>query len=394
MSTPSCFPRKVQACRKARQSEKNPYGLSLEDADGTCRHAHFFQPVRDPLQHTSVLRKTLSCFTASVHTLPPCVIRRASRGRRVSGKRGKEARQLLQHNRNQDVEACRAEKQEALGSSQRNKSGGQELLQDASASDAITTTPFQNGWQSHEKRRAGSRDLSEVNEKTPSMQRPGRTSDEGVSQTGHDGVHETAPVLYRGVGSENGGPTQTTRAVTKISLGVLRNAVTPSRLRGRRAFLCCARRAFPAASAGRRTPLSRDTKKASHGRGHTGYNCPRCADSQRGLKTGYSRKRLLSSKDGAPMDTPSFAGKVVIEGGHRRQRDECFCQDEESERGHQNVGKRSTGTIGCGPALQERFRRIQKSPRGPCEGQERGERQLRREETFTLVMLKILQYCR
>ena len=91
MSTTSCFPRKVQACRKARQSEKNPYGLSLEDADGTCRHAHFFQPVRDPLQHTSVLRKTLSCFTASVHTLPPCVIRRASRGRRVSGKRGKEA---------------------------------------------------------------------------------------------------------------------------------------------------------------------------------------------------------------------------------------------------------------------------------------------------------------
>lgn len=81
---------------------------SLWTVPGRCRRhmppRSFFQPVRDPLQHTSVLRKTLSCFTASVHTLPPCVIRRASRGRRVSGKREKEARQLLQHSRNQDVE--------------------------------------------------------------------------------------------------------------------------------------------------------------------------------------------------------------------------------------------------------------------------------------------------
>ena len=43
---------------------------------------------------------------------------------------------------------------------------------------------------------------------------------------------EIAPVLYRGVGSENGGPTQTTRAIDKVSLGVLRNAVKPSRLEG------------------------------------------------------------------------------------------------------------------------------------------------------------------
>ena len=43
---------------------------------------------------------------------------------------------------------------------------------------------------------------------------------------------EIAPILYRGVGSENGGPTQTTRAIDKVSLGVLRNAVKPSRLEG------------------------------------------------------------------------------------------------------------------------------------------------------------------
>lgn len=41
---------------------------------------------------------------------------------------------------------------------------------------------------------------------------------------------EIAPVLYRGVGPNTGGPTQATGAIREISLGVLRDAVKPSRL--------------------------------------------------------------------------------------------------------------------------------------------------------------------
>ena len=41
---------------------------------------------------------------------------------------------------------------------------------------------------------------------------------------------EIAPVLYRGVVPKNGVPTQTTGAITSISLGVLRDAVKPTRL--------------------------------------------------------------------------------------------------------------------------------------------------------------------
>ena len=41
---------------------------------------------------------------------------------------------------------------------------------------------------------------------------------------------EIAPVLYRGVVPNTGGPTQTTEAISKISLGVLRDAVKPTRL--------------------------------------------------------------------------------------------------------------------------------------------------------------------
>ena len=43
---------------------------------------------------------------------------------------------------------------------------------------------------------------------------------------------EIAPVLYREPARNNAGFTQTTRAITKVSLGVLRNAVKPSRLEG------------------------------------------------------------------------------------------------------------------------------------------------------------------
>lgn len=50
----------------------------------------------------------------------------------------------------------------------------------------------------------------------------------GFTQT--SGAKEIAPVLYRGVGPDTGGPTQATEAIREISLGVLRDAVKPSRL--------------------------------------------------------------------------------------------------------------------------------------------------------------------
>ena len=64
-----------QGQTKSQSGYGQSEGVSLKNADGKCRHADLFQPVRDSFQHTSVLRKTLSCFTASVHMLPPCVLR-------------------------------------------------------------------------------------------------------------------------------------------------------------------------------------------------------------------------------------------------------------------------------------------------------------------------------
>lgn len=100
-------------------------------------------------------------------------------------------------------------------------------------------------------------ETSATGEKAPSGQRPGRTSGEGVPQDGDDGVYgkmggeaqkavdphegrrgregslperEIAPVLYRGVVPNTGGPAQTTGAIDADSLGVLRDAVKPTRL--------------------------------------------------------------------------------------------------------------------------------------------------------------------
>lgn len=56
--------------------------------------------------------------------------------------------------------------------------------------------------------------------------------------------------------------------------------------------------------------LGEDKRRASRGRGQTGYNCPECADSQRGfLKTGYAQLRARSKgvmPDVMPLEA-SFA---------------------------------------------------------------------------------------
>ena len=60
---------------------------------------------------------------------------------------------------------------------------------------------------------------------------------------------EIAPILYRGVVPKNGVPTQTTGAISKISLGVLRDAVKPTRLEEGGAVLRAGCRAASAAAA-------------------------------------------------------------------------------------------------------------------------------------------------